>query len=183
MASILRRTGDLRLCRLAPRAVAPPTRRPRRRKSAGDARLGAGAHTRQVDGSSVRALITSFRRRARLRQPPAEIAAGIRCEHPFAVIPSRSSKGSPACFGPDRSPPERSPGFRFLRARLRMRCPAGPSDRSSGLVSLTDRAGAAADLRSSARAGCRWRACRRVRSLLPANQVDRRDFCCRRVRS
>ena len=147
-----------------------PSRRPRAVLHGSEvARAAPGrrrAH-RQVDGSSVRA-------HAHLLLVAAHASFSHGWSSPFGIQRVHPSRSSTVLTRVLRSRPLRRPSVcpacRLLRACLAMRCPgSGPSVRSSGSRCGPSRRNAA-DLRSPARADRRWRACRRLQSLLAANQ-------------
>jgi hypothetical protein len=173
-----KRPRDLRFCTPTPGAVAPPTRRFRRLWGSATPRPSAGVQDRQVDGSSVRAPSS----------PPFSPPACLLQRRPSspsvsdAGIHSRSSTALTGCFGPDRSPSECSPGLRSSPSAPRHEVPGFGGRLLVRPARILDRsAGAAAGLRSSARAD------RRVARLPspwePARgePVDRRDVCCCRA--
>jgi hypothetical protein len=149
-----------------PGAVAPPTRRLRERGSA-TPRLAQARRTGRSTDLQFVPVLTSFQgRHARVlsRRPSSSI--GIRDGHPFAVI-----HGSLAALVPSARRPSARPACRLLRGRLSYEVPGFGAGCSLIRLAMWDRrAGVAADLRSSARADRRWRGCRRLRSLLAANQ-------------
>jgi hypothetical protein len=128
---------------------------------------GASAYTvRSTDLQFVPVLTSFF---AAAHASPA--AGRARRSASGAGIHSRSSTGSPGCSGPDRSPSERSPGLRLLRARLLVRCPGfgghllGSSGSRPGPLRRYCRGSPLVSPSRSPMARCR-----RLRSLLAANQ-------------
>src|SRR6266545_1892632 len=161
------RPRDLRFCRLAPGAVAPPTRRFQQLWGSATLRPSAGVQDRQVDGSSVRArvhLLLRCRACVLQRRPRSPSASD-------AGIYSRSSTALTRCSGPDRSPSERSPGLRSSPSAPRHEVPGFGAVGS--FVRLASWTVPPVLPRVSARqpeptAG--WRDCPRLGSLLAANQ-------------
>src|SRR6266511_1589616 len=101
------RPRDLRFCRLAPGAVAPPTRRSQRLWDSATLRPSAGVQDRQVDGSSVRArvhLLLRCRACVLQRRPRSPSASD-------AGIYSRSSTALTGRSSSNRSLAERSSGL------------------------------------------------------------------------
>jgi hypothetical protein len=170
-----KRPRDLGVCVLGPCSLAPPTRRWRGRREARH-RAQAQAHTRQVDGSSVRARAHLLHRRlARLLKPPAVLARSA-----FgAGVHSRSSAGSLGAPVPFALRTSARPASVFSERASIWRCPgSGPSVRSSGSRCGTHHAGVAANLRSSARADRPWRDLPSPSEPARVEPVDRRDSCC-----
>lgn len=163
----LRRKGPVTWPFVLPRPA--PSRRPRAvSNGCGEARrrARAGAHTIRSTDLQFVPVLTSFIAAARA-------SFGPRPSSPFGIRRGHhsSSTGSPRCSGPVRSPSERSPGLPSSPSAPRHEVPGfGAIWSLVRLRVLDSRAGAAVDLRSSARAGRRWLDCRRLRSLLAANQ-------------
>ena len=123
-------------------------------------------------------VLTSFIAGAQASPAPGR----ARLRHPARASVRGPPRGFTGCSGPVRSPSERSSGLPSP--------PSGPRHEVPGFGAvclahparvLDRRAGISVDLRLSARADRRWRTCRRLRSLLAANQVDRRDLSCSRA--
>ncbi len=133
----LRRRGPVTWPFALPRPA--PSRRPRavltRQWGSATPRPGAGAHTRQVEGSSVRARAhLPSRRRARIPQPSAELSV----RHPARASLRARPRHSPSPAIPARLPSERSPGLPFSPSAPPLRCPgSGPSAPLVRLASLT----------------------------------------------
>jgi hypothetical protein len=148
-----------------------PSRRPRAVLHGSEvARRRARTQARTPPGRRIFQFVPMLTSSSSLRTLPSATGwsspFGIQRGHPFAVIHG----AHPVLRSTPLRRPSVRPASRLLRARLAMRCPgSGRSVRSSG-SRYGPCAGVAADLRSSARADRRWRACRRLRSLLVANQ-------------
>ncbi len=176
----LRRRGPV-TCGFAGSRPAP-SRRPRAVSSGcGVARRCARAQAcrtaRSTDLQFV-PVLTSFFAAAH-----ASFSAGrARLRHPARAFTRGRPRHSPGAPVPIARRPSARPASRLLRALLAMRCPGSGGSRFARPVRASDgRAGAAAGLRSSARAD------RRVARLASPSEpargepVDRRDVCCCRA--